>query len=194
MMRLVIVGNGASVLCNKNGKFIDECDHVIRINKWPGKGYEEYIGKKRDIYCSWNGRYNRCNVDFLSTFNEFWVMENKNDFNTYNVSVEVLQYLHQKQTHYLSEIDIVNLKNEINYDGPAMPSTGFCAIYKCLELYSNADIYITGFDSYIKSGWFWDVSGPRAAAAAGGGREGHPFLKEYSCLKKYIKSGKIKQL
>lgn len=49
MNKLCIVGNGGSSL-NKNGKFIDSCDIVIRIKHFKLDGYKEYIGSKTDIW------------------------------------------------------------------------------------------------------------------------------------------------
>lgn len=52
MKRLVIVGNGASSLLNKNGNFINNSDIVIRIKSFIIDDYEEYIGNKTTIWCT----------------------------------------------------------------------------------------------------------------------------------------------
>lgn len=49
-MKVVIVGNGASLLSRSNGDFIDSCDRVIRMGACIVDGYEKYVGSKRDIY------------------------------------------------------------------------------------------------------------------------------------------------
>ena len=59
-MKIIVVGNAASLLKEKNGNLIDSFDIVIRLNKFVTEGYEEYVGKKTNIYCSkwFNMKYN----------------------------------------------------------------------------------------------------------------------------------------
>lgn len=49
---VAIVGNGPSILDNKNGSFIDSHDIVVRFNNFSTIGYEEYTGKRTDIWVS----------------------------------------------------------------------------------------------------------------------------------------------
>ena len=52
MMKVCIVGNGPSCLNKSNGRFIDSCDVVIRMNDCVVDGYEKHIGSKVDVYAS----------------------------------------------------------------------------------------------------------------------------------------------
>ena len=48
-MKVILVGNGSSVLDNKMGEYIDsEFDLVYRINRFKTKGFENYVGGRVD--------------------------------------------------------------------------------------------------------------------------------------------------
>lgn len=47
---IVIVGNGLSALDYKAGKFIDNCDEIVRFNNYKTDGFEEYVGSKTTIW------------------------------------------------------------------------------------------------------------------------------------------------
>lgn len=47
---IAIVGNGA--ICNK-GKQIDSFDQIIRFNTYVIEGYEEHVGTKTTVWCTW---------------------------------------------------------------------------------------------------------------------------------------------
>jgi hypothetical protein len=49
---LVIVGNGGGSLNEKSGKFIDDCDIVIRVKSFITEGFEDFVGSKTDIWCT----------------------------------------------------------------------------------------------------------------------------------------------
>lgn len=54
-MKIIIVGNGASVYNVKNGDKIDNFDYVVRMGSFRTKGYEKYVGTKTDmIRTSWD--------------------------------------------------------------------------------------------------------------------------------------------
>ena len=48
-MKVIIVGNGTSILNNKNEKLIDAHDIVIRLGGYVIKGYEEFAGIKTEV-------------------------------------------------------------------------------------------------------------------------------------------------
>ena len=54
MSNLIIVGNGSSLIDHKNGSLIDSFDTVVRFNSYKIKGYEEYTGKKTNIWFTVN--------------------------------------------------------------------------------------------------------------------------------------------
>ncbi|RWI47921.1 MAG: hypothetical protein EOR16_34020 [Mesorhizobium sp.] len=49
-MKIAVVGNGAGSLHFKNGRFIDSCDLVIRINDYQTVGFEDAVGARTDIH------------------------------------------------------------------------------------------------------------------------------------------------
>lgn len=46
---IILVGNGSSLLDEKNGDFIDSFDTVVRFNNFVIKGYEKHVGTKTNI-------------------------------------------------------------------------------------------------------------------------------------------------
>ena len=50
--KVIIVGNSPNVLKHQNGKWIDDFDVVIRINRCITKGFEKFIGSKTDIWAT----------------------------------------------------------------------------------------------------------------------------------------------
>src|SRR6056300_1624390 len=46
---MAIVGSSDSVLREKNGKYIDECDLVVRFNRVKTSGLEAHVGERTDI-------------------------------------------------------------------------------------------------------------------------------------------------
>lgn len=51
-MKIAIIGNGSTAIKNENGKFIDNCDLVLRIKNFQLNGYEKWVGSKTDWYAS----------------------------------------------------------------------------------------------------------------------------------------------
>lgn len=49
-MKTVLVGNGPSAIHSKLGHIIDSFDIVVRFNTFYQKGFEEYVGRKTDIW------------------------------------------------------------------------------------------------------------------------------------------------
>ena len=48
--KILIIGNGSSVLSQKLGDKINEISIIARINNYQINGYEDYIGSKTDIW------------------------------------------------------------------------------------------------------------------------------------------------
>jgi len=69
---IIIVGSSPSLLWYKFGKYIDEYENVIRINKCFSEGLYDHTGKKIDIWATTNNeRWNRFNpIDELTK--EVW--------------------------------------------------------------------------------------------------------------------------
>tara|TARA_R110000851_G_scaffold3749_7_gene15309 strand:+ start:662 stop:1303 length:642 start_codon:yes stop_codon:yes gene_type:complete len=50
--KVIIIGNSPSVLENKYGAIVDSYDTVIRLNNCPTVGFEQFIGKKINIWAT----------------------------------------------------------------------------------------------------------------------------------------------
>jgi hypothetical protein len=199
-MKICIVGNGGGALKNKNGKFIDLCDEVVRIKNFKTDGFEQYVGSKTTIYSSkWFAWFDRVIHDkplkfnFLDDVHTLMFMfpdkEESLDFSEYTLLYKQLQlhnelvignrdwdaHLHclnlfniqDKSIIYFSlkdveELCINKLKiNGRNYIRPGNkivePTCGARTVFKILQIYPNAEIFLTGFDCF-QSGWYWDHS------------------------------------
>ena len=163
-MNVAIVGNGAGVLNQENGEFIDSCDRVVRINKFIIDGYEDFTGRRLDIYCSkWHKIIHRTQ-DFIDRHAEFWFphpvvpttwgapggvgvigcAEHKKYMDQFNICDNQVRFASSDTCEYLD----MNFHNTI-------PSIGMVAITMTEEFFPSADIFIVGFDG-MTNGWYWD--------------------------------------
>ena len=200
-MKVAIIGNGGSILNNKNGKFIDSCDKVIRMKQYVTDGYEECTGTKVDIYASkwfsWfenKPPYHPNDMSHVSDVDVYWFMfcdpykkhhprnaylknyleySLKNDTPLKDGDIET----HEK---YLNHFKLPTSKiryypytliNKLSYKlklsskvikdkkgKPALiePSVGIRVILAALLWFRDAEIYITGFDCFLQSSWYWN--------------------------------------
>ena len=200
-MKVVIIGNGGSILKNKNGEFIDSCDKVIRMKQYVTDGYEEHTGTKVDIYASkwfsWfenKPPYHPNDMTRVSSVDQYWFtfcdpyikhiprnsyLKNylkyslKNDTPLKDGDIETHEkYIsHFKLDTYKIRYYPYTLINKLAYklklspvvikdkkDKPALiePSVGIRVIQAALMRFRNAEIYITGFDCFLQSSWYWD--------------------------------------
>ena len=106
-MKICIVGNGAGVLTNQNGKFIDSCDLVVRMKNFVLEGFEKNVGSKTDIYSSkwfswFEPKTNKpLNFNFIDNVKTLMFMFPNNDDQKLNAS---------KYTYLYQELQ---LKNEL---------------------------------------------------------------------------------
>jgi hypothetical protein len=49
-MKIIVIGNGSTVLCKENGHKIDSFDYVVRMGQCKMKGYEKYTGTRTDMF------------------------------------------------------------------------------------------------------------------------------------------------
>lgn len=77
-------------------------------------------------------------------------------------------------------------------------TTGFRTILHCLKTYSDYEIFVTGFDFFLSSGWYWDLN-PRwwngqHVSVAGNVDIKHAFHLESERLKQMIKKDQVKEI
>lgn len=162
---IIIVGNGHSLLENKNGSLIDSYDTVVRFNSFEISGYEPYVGQKTDIWMT-------C------------VRQKKQHINgVKKILIHPSNYeitLNSIDDKNKCEIIDWNLIRSIPLE---WPSSGIIAIYYFLsQKYSK--LTITGFDWWKneKHHYFGDVE-VRGTT--------HKPLEEYKIIKKFVDEGKI---
>jgi len=165
-MKVVVVGNGESVLNHTYGDFIDKCDRVIRINKFVIDGYKKHVGSKLDIYCAKWHKITYRDKHFLQQHNEFWFPHPKppTGWGALKGAIYLDEKSHDK---YICQTNIDNkvikfLDNEtrINLDNifdNNEPSIGIVAIEMAKSIFPSAVLYIIGFDG-MQTGWYWDPS------------------------------------
>ena len=150
-MKVILVGNGSSVLDKELGEYIDsEFDLVYRINRFKTVGFEKYVGGRVD---GW----------FLADTGAKWLV---NPTPTIEGSMRVNEFeyvficmpkfknspvgLPLTDTIQLLPTTIEDRINDnINFS-PHWPTSGLIAIEFLLENYDDAQVYIHGFDSKSK--------------------------------------------
>ena len=145
-MKVLLVGNGYSVLDNEIGEYIDSnFDLVYRINRFKTKGFEKYVGSRVD---GW----------FLADTGVQWLhnpiteIEGSMRFKEFEyVFIVMPKFKHNSNGLPLTEtIQLLptNIEDKINSNinlNPQWPTSGITAIEFLLDNYDK--IYIHGFDS-----------------------------------------------
>ena len=152
-MKVILVGNGSSVLDNKLGEYIDsEFDLVYRINRFKTKGFENYVGGRVD---GW----------FLADTGVQWILNPKEEIEgsmrykdfkyvfiytpNFKYDMGAIEYTSniEGKIQMISPIYEDNINSIIDLK-PMWPTTGLVTIQFLLEQYQN--IYIHGFDGKSK--------------------------------------------
>lgn len=201
MNKIIIIGNGVSALNNENGKFIDAADVVVRLNNFKIDGFEKYVGTKLDVYSCWLKTLTYCKLPkdqryalWKSSVNDV-IDENyekvfaPNDVDFEKVKQVLYLWTKDKQDEIFSGCPFYDKIQVLNFDVDMNYSTGFRTILYYLHNFKNSDIYITGFDSFMKSGWYWDIYGlTNNIQRTENFTDGHPWLIELKKLNEMIKS------
>lgn len=166
---IIIVGNGTSILDNKNGVKIDSFDDVVRFNSFRIKDYEEYTGAKTTIWFTCNSHH----IKKINLFKEVYV-------HTWEWDKQKCKLFKSFQNHrkdcFKTEREFVRSNIPIS-----APSTGMIAIYMMLEKYSN--VTITGFD-------WWDREEHHYADKQVRGTL-HKPKEEFKLIKNLVDCGKV---
>ena len=145
-MKVILVGNGYSVMDNEMGEYIDSnFDLVYRINRFKTKGFEKYVGSRVD---GW----------FLADTGVQWLhnptteIEGSMRFKEFEyVFIFMPKFKHNPSGLPLTEtIQLlptsieVKINNHINLN-PHWPTSGLIAMQFLLNNYN--EIFIHGFDN-----------------------------------------------
>lgn len=168
--RLILIGNGSSVIYKELGNDIDSFDIVIRFNNFKITGYEKNVGTKVDYWFTWS----LFNVGALNNLSRIyfhsWVKDKNIDKN----------YIKVKEAFPNCDTIIVNhdILDEIKTYVPNYPhkafSTGLIATHIMLKSYQQ--VYLYGFD------WWLDGLKHHYSDNADRGKLHHPKL-EYEYFK-----------
>ena len=141
--KVIIVGNGASLLDMHNGSLIDAFDVVVRINDFKTIGYELYTGKKTDILFTCRlDMYN--SLEKISQFPEVITCLLMNPYHDVVIAPEVLASPNIKDNINWKHVDI--LRDLVGMSDPRYPSTGLICIDYMIRRYGH--VFITGFDNF----------------------------------------------
>lgn len=133
---VILVGNGPSLLDNKNGEIIDSYEKVVRFNLYNTKNHQEYTGIKTNTWFTvCNVRITPREVDEI--YFHVWY-KNKTNHPYYHNLTKTFNNVKVIENSLLDE-----MKEEfkVNYN---MFSTGLIAIYLMLKQHEH--ITLTGFD------------------------------------------------
>ena len=159
---VIIVGNGESILHNKNGSIIDKFNTVIRLGRYELDGYEDYTGKKTDVVST---IYWKLDSDRLKNHKVFLSIP-LNYTDDFKKSKEFIEHNYKDNIDNIMYVNTASDVEGINkmYTDIMSPladmsninfSLGFKTFYFVQKLFPNKKIYATGFD-FFKTGWYWD--------------------------------------
>lgn len=193
-MNVCVVGNGETALINKNGKFIDSCDIVIRLGEFKILKYEDYVGSKTDIYCAkWDKSKSR-DLTFFENIKQIWIprtyetREKEYDHLVYKLNLRhkicyiPIELIYMYKIIY--PIDFDNTKACHLQLNCVLPDSGLIAIDMALNKYKNSKIFITGFDN-CKTGYYWN---PNIKLTL---QKPHVLSLQEQTLNKYLKTNKV---
>ncbi len=191
--RLVLVGNGATVLKNETlGKQIDEFDLVVRFNNFVlNEENEKYVGKKT----SFIGRRSCGDVKWWKP-NEFDMIFN---FVTYCTVTQGMQLVANQvksvygaSCHEVGVEECKQIGEDIGLDQPhnERASVGILAIGHFIKM--SPKIWICGFDNVIKPNYRADLEHyfPKKPVDA----KFHNWQKETAYIKGLMTKGQIEVL
>jgi len=191
--KIIVIGNGSSVLNKKMGETIDSFEDVVRFNDYKMKGFQDFIGSRTTIWARSNS--NRTKNRDWSNFNKVIVCSPEWNYK----NIKRLLKAGNTEGILIPRYDALQLQNELGLPGRVRkkgkwlrgwPSTGLLLLDYLIKHYDC--VYIYGFD------FFKQINGhPRHYY---NNKEKmkvtyvHDSEKEKKWVYKKIKEGKIKEL
>tara|TARA_B100001094_G_scaffold313398_1_gene351149 strand:- start:1099 stop:1788 length:690 start_codon:yes stop_codon:yes gene_type:complete len=152
--KMIIIGNGPSVMKKHLGSVIDKFDIVVRFNSFETNGFEKYVGSKTDFWFI-NAKNIRTKSEPI--IEKLKYIKCKQIFieqNPYDTKSKLLSYFPEIQKHniqFMNMDDFHFIHNKFFKKGKLNPhaSLGVRAIYTLSKrYYKTHDIYIYGFDNF----------------------------------------------
>lgn len=188
-MKVIVVGNSPQLLHTSGGKNIDGFDVVIRTGNFVLNGFEQYTGVKTSVWCNrWCKMLDQTSTDnILNDVSQVWLSDIDHREFTREPD-EYINHVNKKiQVKYFSRYLLSSDLYEYE------PTLGLISIMMAQDMYSEHDLYITGFGLDIASddfiGTYWDQQYTRRTKESH-----HSFLRESVLIKKMIHGNIIKLL
>jgi len=189
---VAILGSAPSLIEN-TAEYINSFDAVVRMNNFKIEGFEQYTGKRKDIYYSYFGSNIKKNINDLQDFKFLICKYPDIVFNPLELPNKELgksddfRWVYQRRRqvwvlpHYIpSEKEFTEL---FFLNGGTIMTTGVYAICDILK-YDIKKLYISGFDFFeskihnVNEVWYEHDRG------------GHDFKSEYNLIKYLTKIDK----
>jgi hypothetical protein len=190
LQKIILVGNGKTVLNSKRGSIIDRFDVVARFNSYVIAGYEDFVGTRTDFLC-------RRSINNMPMFPR---KELKQVFNfiTYCPSRHLMKREAIKVSDFYKNmyqevgVDICQqIGEDIGLDQPnkEWASVGVLAIGYFLKCCPKYQIYLTGFD--YAEGVKLEQKAAHYFPRVPSGDRYHNWKKERNWIHKLRNDGKI---
>ena len=204
-MKVILIGNGSSVMDHEHGSLIDSFDVVVRFNRFRTKGFEKNVGTKTthwiivDSGWQWLSGYvdgvEGSDPKVLETFEN--VMFSIPGFK-FDAEVNKLSQLNldpKKYSVITSDIEVA-INNVVDFR-PQWPTTGLIAMQFFSTMYK--DVYTYGFDGHnkrYKDYHYFDKNDPKRTTehAWREGRIDHDLEKENIFLDYMFSNKKVNLL
>lgn len=191
--KIIIMGNGNSILEDEFGSIVDQFQHVVRLNDFVTRGYEKHIGSKTTCWISGAGIQTKIKNRDTSEFEESILLLPKERFSLNpdgrTLNIEGVKASVEKNTEVPFENFFVIPPDQIDQIIEASklerPSTGFCAILYYLHIRKEDRVVIHGFDSFQERRHYYDNVGDIVIS------QRHDWEKEKSMIDLYLKKGRI---
>lgn len=145
-LKIILVGNGPSLLEREMGNEIDEYDIVIRFNKYKTEGYEVQVGQKIDIWCLDTQHFKELfNKKKLREPKEIWVLPSARYEDNTEKIVNRLQ-----SSKYKFFVGTRKFASELQGIIEGFPTTGINAIQTAINRFKQR-IDLIGFDGTTKN-------------------------------------------
>ena len=167
-MKVILVGNGTSVLDHEYGCVIDSFDMVVRFNDFRIQGFEKNVGKKTDCWFTCEDQHIEEIGSFKKVVLHTW---------QYDRSAFIKEFSKRGKFEITKKEDVDKIPVACNF-----PSTGLIAIHHFIR--EVGYVTITGFD-------WWEREEHHYGDAIHIRGNRHKPLQEYQVIKKLESDGKL---
>ena len=153
--KIIIIGNGPSVLDKENGKLIDNFDKVVRFNTFKNDSeYSKFVGTRTDLWFINAKNIRTRNPEIIKMMKNIEYEKIYVEQNPFDPKDKLLKYFPELKNNKKVDFCDINLFNEIqnkHFNPKGMnphPSLGLQGINLLANKYPEYELYITGFDSF----------------------------------------------